>query len=258
MMILMNGNGQAEFIEDIRRALRVDGKRDRSDLFCRKSKSDDESALLLDRISSRTRVPKIELFEKMNEAAKPLNIDVMPVKTLADAGVGILKLACEKMPEWGDEKSVVLWNHPLISEMNIEGLLMEQNIGVFHPKGPDAGGKGREMFIKESAAAFIGVTSADWCVAETATIVLKAAPGRERSVSLLPSIHVAVIKLEQIIADFKELYALLDRDLGENSQALEGGMTFITGPSKTADIEATMVRGAHGPRELYIYVVTGT
>jgi L-lactate dehydrogenase complex protein LldG len=69
---------------------------------------------------------------------------------------------------------------------------------------------------------------------------------------------VAVIKLEQIVADFKELYALLDRDLGENSQALEGGMTFITGPSKTADIEATMVRGAHGPRELYIYVVTGT
>ena len=65
----------------------------------------------------------------------------------------------------------------------------------------------------------------------------------------------AVIKLEQIIADFKELYTLLDKVLENDPEGMENGMTFITGPSKTADIEATMVHGAHGPREVYIYVI---
>ena len=110
----------------------------------------------------------------------------------------------------------------------------------------------------ETAGSFIGITSADYCIAETGTLVLKTAPGNERIVSLLPSIHVAVIKLEQVIADFKELYTLLDKDLMDSPEGIESGMTFITGPSKTADIEATMVHGAHGPREVYIYIVTGT
>jgi L-lactate dehydrogenase complex protein LldG len=251
----MKDNGQTAFIENIRRSLGVEGKRDRSAMFCREP--DEESVLILDRISSRERLSRFKLLEIMTDAAKPLNINVIPVKTLPDAGREIIQLACEKKPEWGDEKSVVLWKHPLIREMNMEEALSGREIGVFSPGGPDGGKNEKERFIKVSAAAFIGVTSADYCVAETATLVLKAAPGRERSVSLLPSIHVAVIKLEQIIADFKELYALLDRDLKENPDALEGGMTFITGPSKTADIEATMVHGAHGPRELHIYVVTG-
>jgi len=252
----MNEKGRAAFIENIRRSLRVDGKRDCHGLFSREP--DDESALLLDGIGSRTRTLQFELLEIMNEAAKLLNIIAIPVKTLAEAKDEIIQLAREKKPEWVDEKSIVLWDHPLIVEMNIERVLREQNIGVFYSGRPDAGKNGRERFIRNSAEAFIGVTSADYCVAETATLVLKAAPGRERSVSLLPSIHAAVIKLEQIVADFKELYTVLDRDLRESTESLEGGMTFITGPSKTADIEATMVQGAHGPRELYIYVITGT
>ena len=69
------------------------------------------------------------------------------------------------------------------------------------------------------------------------------------------TIHVAVIELEQIIADLQELYVLLKKDPGEKADGLTNCMTFITGPSKTADIELTMIHGAHGPRELYLYVI---
>jgi len=250
----MNDNGQEAFIGNIRKALGSGGKRAGPDLYCRQT--DGKLPILIDGILSRPHSERLGLLEKMTDAAKPVNINVIPVKTPAEAGDGIIKLACEKNPEWGDAKIVVLWNHPLIRETGVEKSLSGLGLGVVF-SDHDAGNNGRERFIKESADAFIGVTSADYCVAETATLVLKAASGRERSVSLLPSIHVAVIKLEQIVADFKELYALLDRDLKENPEALDGCMTFITGPSKTADIEATMVHGAHGPRELYIYVLTG-
>ncbi len=252
----MNDYGQAKFLNNIRKALRVDCKRVCPDLFCRQSA--EESMLTIDRISSRPHSLRLLLLEKMIEAAKPLNLNVIPVKTLPEAAQEIIKLASEKKPEWGDEESVVLWKHPLIEEMNIVEILRERNIAVIFSNQPDTGQTERDRLVKESAGSFIGITSADYCIAETGTLVLKTAPGNERIVSLLPSIHVAVIKLEQLIADFKELYTLLDKNLENDPEWIENGMTFITGPSKTADIEATMVHGAHGPRELYIYVVTGT
>ena len=84
---------------------------------------------------------------------------------------------------------------------------------------------------------------------------MKTRVGQPRCVSLLPSIHIAVIKLEQILSDLKELYTLLKWDLDKQAEGITDCMTFITGPSKTADIEATLVHGAHGPRELYLFVL---
>jgi L-lactate dehydrogenase complex protein LldG len=104
---------------------------------------------------------------------------------------------------------------------------------------------------------FIGLTSADFCMADTATLVLRNRPGQPRSVALVPSIHVAVIALDQILADMKELFALLRWDERFRAEGLSNYMSFISGPSKTADIEATMVHGAHGPREVHLFVITG-
>jgi L-lactate dehydrogenase complex protein LldG len=92
-------------------------------------------------------------------------------------------------------------------------------------------------------------------MAETASLVMRTRAGQARSVSLVPSIHIAVIQLNQIIADLKELYALIKSDTEGHGEGLTNCMTFISGPSKTADVEATMVHGAHGPREVYVYVI---
>ena len=78
-----------------------------------------------------------------------------------------------------------------------------------------------------------------------------------RCPSLLPSIHIAVVRLEQILSNLRELYTLLKWDPAEQSEGLTDCLTLISGPSKTADIEATLVHGAHGPRELHLFVLTG-
>jgi L-lactate dehydrogenase complex protein LldG len=100
------------------------------------------------------------------------------------------------------------------------------------------------------------VTSADFCLADTATLVMRNRPGQPRSAALVPSIHVAVIHLDQILADMKELFALLRWDERYRQEGLSNYMSFISGPSKTADIEATMVHGAHGPREVHLFIIT--
>ena len=148
----MNDNGQAKFISNIRTALRVDGIRVRPDLFCRQP--DEESKLILDRISSRSYSSRLQLLEKMTEAAKTLNLNVIPVTTLPEAAREIVKLACEKKPEWGDEKKVVLWASSYRGNEYRE-ILLEHDIAVLFSDQPDAGKTERKRFIKESAGSFI-------------------------------------------------------------------------------------------------------
>ena len=114
----------------------------------------------------------------------------------------------------------------------------------------------REEIRRNINASYIGVTSADFALADTATLVMRTRPGQPRSMAIVPSIHLAVIRQEQILADLQELYALLRWDEKEWESGLGNYMSFISGPSKTADIEASMVHGAHGPREVHIFVVT--
>lgn len=138
-------------------------------------------------------------------------------------------------------------------------ILARQKVPVYLPRqtnGKPESTDERTLFRSRVETAFIGITSADYCLAETATLVMKTVPGRDRSVSLLPSIHVAVIELNQIFGNLPELYAYLKYEGKPPEWGLTNCLTLISGPSKTADIELTMVHGAHGPREVYLYVIT--
>jgi L-lactate dehydrogenase complex protein LldG len=195
--------------------------------------------------------------------ALPINLNVIALKDAQSATAAIVDLVTNKAPEWGDQKSIAVWQHPLIERLNLGEALAPQQVPVYltAPEDDKAEEKSeeivREDIRKAVIDAYIGITSADFCMADTATLVMRSRPGQARSASLVPSIHVAVITIDQIIADLKELYALLQWDSEAQNEGLTNCMTFISGPSKTADVEATMVHGAHGPREVYIYVMTG-
>jgi L-lactate dehydrogenase complex protein LldG len=148
---------------------------------------------------------------------------------------------------------VVAWDHPLVERLDLPTALSEQNVPLFVS---ESRAFADEDIRQQVIDAYIGVTAADFCMADTATLVMRTRPGQVRTVSLVPAIHMAVITLDQIIADLKELYALLRWDPHERREGLTNCLTFISGPSKTADIEATMVHGAHGPREVYLFVIT--
>jgi L-lactate dehydrogenase complex protein LldG len=100
----------------------------------------------------------------------------------------------------------------------------------------------------------LGVTGAQWGVAETGTLVLESDAERHRLASLVPSAHVALVEASRVRHTLGEvLSAIGERGEGGLSRAI----TFITGPSRTSDIELTLAIGVHGPAELYVVIIEG-
>jgi L-lactate dehydrogenase complex protein LldG len=257
----METSGQESFIHRIRSALGYPSHEIRRDKDLCTSQFTDATRKIIDRIKNRSQADRQQLLDRFIEMAQPINLKVIVSTDQAAVTAAIADLVKEKDPEWGDEKSVVIWQHPLIEGLNLAAALAPQEVPVYVTElgeseaGERSEEKAREQLRKHVVDAYIGISSADFCMAETATLVMRTRPGQARSVSLVPSIHVAVIYLDQIIADLKELYALLLWDSAVQAEGLTNCMTFISGPSKTADVEATMVHGAHGPLEVYVYVI---
>ena len=259
----MDNSGQQEFIGRIRSALgHVPAERRSREDLCT-SHLTDETRAILDRIKNRSAAERQQLIGRLMEMAAPINLKVTILKDRADATAAVVDLVRDKEPEFGDQKQVVMWQHPLLASLNLADALAAQNVPLhvteFKISASDEASMKQErgLIRKNVIDSYIGITSADFCMAETATLVMRTRPGQARSASLVPSIHVAVITLDQVIADLKELYALLKWDPEVQKEGLTNCMTFISGPSKTADVEATMVHGAHGPREVHVFVIGG-
>ena len=206
----------------------------------------------LARIRARGRDDRMLLLDRLIAAGTPLNLAVEPVPDAAAAGDAVLSLVRSHEPEWGGEKEVVAWAHPLIGELGLEPSLADLGIAF-----TSAGEVDPETFRDRAAHASVGITAAEYILADTATLIVGTRPGEPRCTSLLPSVHVAVVTLDQILEDTSELYALLGEDIHAGVDSLGRCTTFISGPSKTADIELVMVHGAHGPRAMAIVVITG-
>ena len=97
-----------------------------------------------------------------------------------------------------------------------------------------------------------GLSGAQWGIAETGSLVLSSDNERHRLVSLLPTVHVALLRAPRILGGLDEA---LRRVAGGDPEALPRAVTFVTGPSRTADIELTLVVGVHGPKELHVIVL---
>ncbi|MBI3140285.1 MAG: lactate utilization protein C [Rhodocyclales bacterium] len=104
-----------------------------------------------------------------------------------------------------------------------------------------------------NGADLVGLTGAFCAAAETGTLVLCSSPDSPATVSLLPETHIAVVAASRIVAGMEEAWALMRQELGELPRAVN----FISGPSRTGDIEQTLVLGAHGPYRVHILVVAG-
>lgn len=100
----------------------------------------------------------------------------------------------------------------------------------------------------------VGLTGADAAIAATGTLVVSAGPGRPRQTSLLPDIHIAVIRRAQIVPTMEQWQAdLLAK--GPDALTASSNVLLISGPSRTADIAMELVLGAHGPREVHVLIV---
>ncbi len=105
------------------------------------------------------------------------------------------------------------------------------------------------------AEADLGITGADYAIAETGTLLLISGEGRSRLVSLLPRVHVALIRPEDLIPAIRDMGAILEVEHREGRAVDASCLNFITGASKSADIEFVLARGVHGPGEVHVILI---
>ena len=97
----------------------------------------------------------------------------------------------------------------------------------------------------------VGLTSALCGIAETGTLMLTSAAGRPTSLNFLPDYHIVVLHRAQLVARMEDAWDLLRESL----DSMPRTVNYISGPSKTADVEQTVEYGAHGPRCLHVILV---
>ena len=99
----------------------------------------------------------------------------------------------------------------------------------------------------------VGITGIFCAIAETGTLVVHSGPDTAATTSLLPETHIAVVPVSRIVPGMEEALALLMLERG----ALPRSVNLISGPSRTGDIEQTIVLGAHGPSRVHLILVDG-
>ncbi|OQB41499.1 MAG: Lactate utilization protein C [Candidatus Latescibacteria bacterium ADurb.Bin168] len=178
-----------------------------------------------------------------NARAAGIDAQIVPTRTaVADAVNEIARTySIRTLHAWNDG-TVDRYSLGTLAEMS--GLEIQR----WNPEQPEESRK---------AAAFgmqCGLTSADYAIAETGSLVLTTSREKGRSVSLLGDVHIAIVEADRLIPD---LYDLPQRLLKDHPALLPSNVTVISGPSKTADIELQMVVGVHGPRHVFAILVQG-
>lgn len=148
--------------------------------------------------------------------------------------------------------TVVRWEDPSLNGLGLDEALNTAGFTVV-PFAPGAGGG---ALVQAAEQAVAGITGCDAAIAETGSLVLgsrqleeQSAPGRGRVVSLLPPVHIAIVRLEQLV------YSALEVFRGLKSAPMPSQVVFVTGPSRSADIENDLSIGVHGPGQVHVILV---
>jgi L-lactate dehydrogenase complex protein LldG len=148
-------------------------------------------------------------------------------------------------------KNVVLSRNPLLAELGLELLLRAwgKRISVWQPSGAEDASL--MAFAQASFAATVGITGVEFALAETGSLVVTSWTEGAQLASLAPPVHVALYRASQLVASLDEVLERLPM-LRAPDQAVPGrSVVFITGTSRTADIEQILIRGVHGPGEVH-------
>jgi L-lactate dehydrogenase complex protein LldG len=182
----------------------------------------------------RLRVPEVDLESRI--ASMMAHVEELAGKTYRAATPDAAR---EFVARAIAGKTAVASNAPFLAEWGITEL-----------PGVRSGVSDRETLRGLCATCDVGITSADYALADTGTLVMLSSPQEARLVSLLPPAHLAVIPASRLLGTLDELFTLLPNPAEQTSS-----MVLITGPSRTADIEQILVRGVHGPGEITVVVV---
>jgi len=262
----MNNPGQTKFINRVREALECNIESRRNWAALDLNIDQDRIDTILAEISGRSHEDRLALLDSLTSRCHLSDITIGTGESPADAAQFIVRLVQEKRVETGKSGGVAVWRHPLLDQLKLAEACahLDPPLRLYFTAAGDSksdapvDSKTRDRIRRQVVDSTIGVTSVDYCLAESATLVLRTRPGLARSVSLVPPVHVAVISLTDVIANLEELYVLLNQAGIMDVADITNCMTFISGRSTTRDIEAVAVPGVHGPGEVHVFIVTGT
>ncbi len=134
-------------------------------------------------------------------------------------------------------RKATVWNTPRLNQLHITNYLSSLGVELISPNADK----------HTLAQCDIGITEADYLLPETGTLVLHSSAEKPRAVSLAPRVHLAIVHPNMLRADLHQVFA----------EAKDSNyLVFITGPSRTADIELTVTLGVHGPKNLYVWMIS--
>lgn len=165
---------------------------------------------------------------------------VARLQTMEDAKAYIVNKA-EEM----SAKYVVRQNEPELAALDLEGSLAESQVSVWNTDAD-------QYWRARAAEADFGIVMADHAVAYTGSVTVLSSPEKGRSVSLLPTVLIIIIPLERLKTRLGEVLVTFDE---AGREKLPAGIHFISGPSRSSDIENDLTIGVHGPGIVYALLV---
>ena len=131
----------------------------------------------------------------------------------------------------------------------VEGALAQRGVTTTI-MGGEATGE-REAMRQAAVDAQLGITGVDYAIAETGSVVLLPSPRLSRLTSLLPPVHLAIVRPREVLGTLDDFFLLRRLEFYERGR-MAPYINFVTGPSRTADIEQQIVIGVHGPGEVHM------
>lgn len=177
---------------------------------------------------------QIKLYERFKAKLEAVSGECYHVNTAIEAGELIGKVLIEKGIE-----NVALLNDAISQKGNFEQLIKDKGITVY-----------TDHFREVTPEAQAGITQVNYAIAELGTLVQADSDVNQRLCSTLIPFHIALISTAKLIPTLKEMMATL-HELPE----IPGFVGFITGPSRTSDIERVLTIGVHGPKQLVVVFV---
>jgi L-lactate dehydrogenase complex protein LldG len=150
--------------------------------------------------------------------------------------------------------SAVLSRNPLLVDLRLPERL--RSLGLSTAVWPSAGIRDAEVAYREQCfQATVGITGVDFALAESGSLVLTSATEGTQLASLAPPVHIAFYRRQQVVAFLEEVLEKLAVARNPGDSNCGRSVVFVTGPSRTADIEQILIRGVHGPREVHAILV---
>jgi L-lactate utilization protein LutC len=185
------------------------------------------------------------LVERFSQEMAALKGKAVPVNSDAEACAVVLQILRDHQIT-----AILAWDFAHIPIKGLREALIESGITITVPNLHDERTPSTMQRLDRAGA---GLSGADAAIAATGTLILKSGEGKGRIPTVLPPVWIAIITSDQLVERLED-WLVLERE-GELTRIVsQANLAFVSGPSRTGDIEMQLILGVHGPKTEYVVI----